>query len=499
MKLRLFLPLLLILASATAFAQAEPASPAGSFEAFRPIGESRVWTFEVDRQTIGSLTSTVTGKTEIDGIDGYVIQQDLRLDFAKAGSEIAILAEGEQYISERGYYLGCDLKLTINGQMSELTIERDGERLDAVVKGSTGTTENAIPFPVEGFGYESFFVDLFELYFAMHGAEVGQTYLDTLFSVQSMLPVNFSALCLDYKWQGLFTGKYDSVFVLNVTLPENFRLYLNKSFHLAKAEMPDRKLKIYQDYVGPARGRQQPQEPGFTVAGLTRSLPVLPVYLAFAALVLAVLAWHGLRSKYSYLGFVAGSVAFILIPFILHPIQKWVVDSVVIPGAQRGESLYMLALLPAITAGLLITSIFAIALHSLRRAPWGAAIRPDRLGAFFGAGFGVAESVLLATTIPSSFLFSMMLFERAAFVILFTLIGALVGRALFKDSHAIVKALIGSVLVVTLFKYLPILVQQRIVELALMYILALLIALILLGLVVIIFAREKAAAPGRRK
>ncbi len=383
--------------------------------------------------------------------------------------------------------------------MSELKIERDGERLEASAKGVSGSTENAIPFPLEGFGYESFFVDLFELYFAMHGTAVGQTYLDTLFSVQSMLPVNFSALCLDYKWQGLFTGKYDSVFVLNVTLPENFRLYLNKSFHLAKAEMPDRKLKVYQDYVGPAQGRQQAQEPGFTFAGLIRSLPVLPVYLAFAALVLAVLAWHGLRSKYSYLSFLSGCVAFILVPFILHPIQKWVVDSVVIPGAQRGESLYMLALLPAITAGLLITAIFAIALHSLRRAPWSAAIRPDHFGAFFGAGFGVAESVLLATTIPSSFFFSMMLIERAAFVILYALIGALIGRALSKDSHAIVKALVGSVVVITLFKYLPILVQQRIVELALMYILALLIALILLGLVVIIFAREKAAAPGRRK
>lgn len=499
MRLRQILPLLLVLLSGTAIAQVESASPAASFESFRSVGESRVWTFEVDRQTIGSLTSTVTGKTEVDGIDGYVIQQDLRLDFAKAGSEIAILAEGEQYISERGYYLGCDLKLTINGQVSEIKIERDGERLDALAKGTSGATENAIPFPVEGFGYESFFVDLFELYFAMHGTAVGQTYLDTLLSVQSMLPVNFSALCLDYKWQGLFTGKYDSVFVLNVTLPENFRLYLNKSFHLAKAEMPDRKLKIYQDYVGPARGRQQAQELGFTFSGLFRSLPVIPVYLAFAALTLALLAWHGLRSKYSYLSFVSGCVVFILIPFSLHPIQKWVVDSVVIPGAQRGESLYVLALLPAIAAGILVTGTFAIALHSLKRAPWYAAVRPSHLGAFFGAGFGVADSVLLATTIPSSFYFSMMLVERVAFVILYAVVGALLGRALSKDSHAIVKALVGSVVIVTLFKYLPILVQQRIVELALMYILALLIAVILLGIVMLLLARDKASAAGRRK
>jgi hypothetical protein len=301
------------------YGQVGSAPPAASFESFRKVGESRVWTFEVDRQTIGSLTSTVTGKTEIDGIDGYIIQQDLKLDFSKTGSEIAIIAEGEQFVSERGHYLGCDLKLAINGQLSELRIERDGERLEATAKGASGTTENAVPFPVEGFGYESFFVDLFELYFAMHGTAVGETYLDTLFSVQSMLPVNFSALCLDYKWQGLFTGKYDSVFVLNVTLPENFRLYLNKAFHLAKAEMPDRKLKIYQDYVGPARGRHQSGEPGFTFGGLIRSLPVIPAYLAFAAVSLALLAWRGLKSKYSYVGFVAGFVAFILIPIPFHP------------------------------------------------------------------------------------------------------------------------------------------------------------------------------------
>lgn len=475
----------------TALAQQESVPPAASFEAFRKIGESRVWTFEVERQTIGSLISTVTGTTEIDGVDGYVIAQQLVLDFSKSGSELTLKAEGEQYVSEQGHYLGCKLDLIVNGQASTLEIERDGDRLEASVKGAFGKTENAIPFPIDGFGFESFFVDLFELYFAMQGTAVEQTYADTLFSVQSMLPVNFSAFCLDYKWQGLFTGKNDSVFVLNVTLPESYRLYLNKSYHLAKAEMPDRKLKIYLDYVGPARGSQRQQEPGFTFTGLVRALPAIPVYLAFAALVLVVLGWKGWRSKASYMAFAAGIAAFILIPFILYPLQKWAVDGIVIPGAQRGESLYVLALLPALIAGIILTAIFAAALFSLMRTLTAASPRLTIIGAFLGAGFAVAESILLATTIPANYLFSMMLVERAAFVVLYATIGALIGRAMEKDAHAVVQSMIAAVLVITAFKYLPVLVQQRLVELDLMYIFALLLALVALGVILIVLARSK--------
>jgi hypothetical protein len=493
------LPIILSLTvSVTTFAQPASVPPAASFEAFRKVGDSRVWSFEVERQPIGSLTSTVTGKTEVDGIDGYVLAQQLVLDFSKSGSELTMRAEGEQYLSEKGYYLGCKLDLTVNGQASTLEITRNGEQLETVVKGTAGKTEDAILFPIDGFGFESFFVDLFELYFAIHGTAVEQTYADTLFSVQSMLPVNFSAFCLDYKWQGLFTGKFDSVFVLNVTLPENYRLYLNKSYHLAKAEMPDRKLKIYLDYAGPARGSQRQQEPGFTFAGLARALPVIPIYLVFAALVLVVLGWKGWRSKESYLAFIAGSITFILIPFLLYPLQKWAVDGIVIPGAQRGESLYVLALLPALIAGTLLTVIFAAALFSLRRTLVAASPRLSIIGAFFGAGFAVAESVLLSTTVPPNYLFSMMLIERAAFVILYATVGTLIGRGIARDTHALVQSIVAAILVVALFKYLPVLVQRRVVELDLMYIFALLLALVVMGVVLIIQSRSNSKLHGAK-
>jgi hypothetical protein len=488
--------LLLLGLSADVFAQVASVPAAATFEAFRKVGESRVWTFEVERQTIGSLTSTVKGKTEIDDVDGYVISQRLVLDFSKSGSELTMKADGEQYVSESGYYLGCKLDLTVNGQTSILEINRDGDRLEASVKGETGTTESAIPFPNSGFGYESFFVDLFELYFAMHGVAVEQTYADTLFSVQSMLPINFNASCLDYKWQGLFTGKFDSVFVVNVALPENYRLFLNKSHHLAKAEMPDRKLKIYLDYVGPARGSQRNQEPGFTLTGLLRALPVIAIYLAFAALVLVPLGWRGWRSRTSYMAFAAGNVAFILVPFVLHPLQKWAVDGIVIPGARRGESLFVLALLPALIAGVILTAIFTAAFISLKKTLTAESPRLSVTGAFFGAGFGLAESILLAATIPTGYFFSMMLVERSAFVVLYATIGALLGRAVQQDAHAIVQSAVASLLIITLFRYLPVLVQQRIVELNLMYVFALLMALVLLGVILIILARSNSRKRG---
>ena len=41
------------------------------FEAYRPDGELRVWTFVVKDSTIGELRSQVSGRAEIDDIAGW--------------------------------------------------------------------------------------------------------------------------------------------------------------------------------------------------------------------------------------------------------------------------------------------------------------------------------------------------------------------------------------------------------------------------------------------
>jgi hypothetical protein len=491
MKKLLFLVALLFGLPCLAQEPLDSLLPAPSLESFRKVGDSRVWNFEIDKQNIGTLTSTVTGTKSVDGQDGYVIAQELKLDFRKAGTELTMHSEGEQYLSTTGSYLGCKIKLDVSGQASTIRIERDGDRLEAEVSSESGSSESAVPFPREGFGFELFYVDLMEIYFAMKGTAVAQTHSDTLYAVQSMLPVSLSALCADFRNQALFTNKYDSIFIINVTLPENYRLYMNRSHNMVKAEMPDRKLKIYQDYIGPVR-RTGPQEPGFSFADLLRSLPVIPVYFGFAAIVVALLGWSGWKYRNCYMAFLGGMAIYLIVPLTLHPLQKLVVEHVVIPGAQKGESLYVLALLPALVAGLIFTAITVGSLYSLNRVPRDTSLSLASIGAFFGAGLAVADSIYLATTIPSGLLFSLMLLERAAFIILCTVIGSLIGRALERDTHALIQNLIGSFCLVMLFKYLPVLVQQRVVELKLMYILSLLISVIVLGIALILLARSSA-------
>ncbi len=489
MKKLFLLILTLCVSTSWALAQTETLNRASSFEAYRPLNESRVWNFEIEKQNIGSLTSTVTGKKSIDGIDGYVIDQSLSLDFRKAGTELTMQSTGKQYLASNGAYLGCDLELDISGQKSTIEIRRDGDRLEATVEADGGNSESAEVFPRDGFGFEVFYVDLIEAYLAMRGAEVGETIDDTLYAVQSMLPVSINALCLDFRNVGLYTNRYDSVFIINVSMPENYRLHINRTGHLVKVDMPDRKLKIYQDYAGPARQAKN-QEPGFTVAGLLRALPVTPVYFGFGAIIVSLLAWRGWRHRDSYMAFAGGFVSVVLLPGTLHLLQKLVVDTVVLPAAQKGESLYILTIFPALLTGLFMTAFIAVLLLLWSK------YRPvshdlSAIGAFLGAGMAVAESVYVATTIPAGFLFSLMLLERAAYVILLAVVGALIGRAMERGTDSLVRNLVAVVAIVTGFKYLPVLVQRRLVELDLMYIVSLLLAVVLLGVALILLARSK--------
>ncbi len=486
----------LCLSVSWAWAQTDTLHPAATFEAYRPLNESRVWNFEIEKQNIGSLTSTVTGKKSIDGIDGYVIEQALSLDFRKAGTELTVQSIGKQYLASNGAYLGCDLELDISGQKSTIEIRRDGERLEATVEADGGSSESAGLFPRDGFGFEIFYVDLIEAYLAIRGAEVGETIDDTLYAVQSMLPVNINALCLDFRNVGLYTNRFDSVFIINVSMPENYRLHMNRTRHLVKVDMPDRKLKIYQDYAGPARQAKN-QEPGFTLGGLLRALPVTPVYFGFGALVVSLLAWRGWKRRDSYLAFAVGFMSIILLPFTLHLLQKLVVDVVILPAAQKGESLYILTIFPALLSGLFMTALVAVLLLL-----WSKYLRVSHdlsaVGAFMGAGLAVAESIYMATTIPAGFLFSLMLLERAAYVILLAVIGALIGRAMERGTDPLVRNLVAVVVIISGFKYLPVLVQRRIVELDLMYILSLLLAIILMGVAMILLARSKVKAAKSR-
>jgi hypothetical protein len=150
MKKLLLAITLLAIAPLSLLAQVDTLQPAATFEAFRPVNDSRVWNFEIDKQNIGTLTSTVTGEKSIDGLDGYVIEQKLSLDFRKAGTELTMQSEGEQYLSTTGAYLGCDLSIEISGQRSKIKIKRDGDRLEAEVTAENGSSESAELFPRDG-------------------------------------------------------------------------------------------------------------------------------------------------------------------------------------------------------------------------------------------------------------------------------------------------------------------------------------------------------------
>ena len=94
MKTALTLALSLMILAGSASAQ-RTVPGRSSLEAHRPLGEIRIWTFVQDDSTIGTLRSQIVDKTSIEGTPGYVIEEQLNLDFTRVGLNNTIHMAGE--------------------------------------------------------------------------------------------------------------------------------------------------------------------------------------------------------------------------------------------------------------------------------------------------------------------------------------------------------------------------------------------------------------------
>jgi hypothetical protein len=449
---------------------------------FRPDGELRMWTFVVKDSTIGRLFSTVKGRTTIDGIDAYIIEQRLGLDFSRHGSGVTIDIEGRQFVGDNGGYLGCELSIKTGDQVARLEIERDGDTLRGEVEQSGRSTDLQQHFDVNGFAADVYLLDLHELFLAMRDIRVGDTIRDTLFVPQLMLKQYVEATVDLFVNKEIYKGKFDSSFVITYSYPRRQAFYFTPDKRLVKVEIPGQQLKAYLDVVRKfdplAKG---PSATSPTLGNLIERLPVFLAYFALGLIAAVFYVGRGWRWSVAWIGLVAGGLLYGLVTVTQMPLQMYLVENLFIPSIAEGGSPYLWGMFPALTAGIIQELLIAGLILGFA---FLAKVRADRLaviGAVCGAGFGIVEGCYLVTLASNVDVLSWHLLERGFTILFHATAGALLGRALAHGSadRRFRLTLIAMILFNTVLRYLPVFVQQRVIMVQMMYFL---IPLLVVGL-----------------
>lgn len=492
MKTVLTLFLLLVVSTGSVVAQRSVTGDSLVHE-FRPEGELRMWTFILKDSTIGRLFSTMKGRETIDGVEAFIIEQRFGVDFSRQGSGVTIDVEGRQFVNRNGGYLGCDLSIKTGEQVARLELKRDGEMLRGEVEQNGRSTEVEQQFDVNGFAADVYLLDLHELFLAMHDIKVGDTIRDTIFVPQLMSKQYVEASVDMFVNKQVYQGVFDSTFVIRYKYPQEQTFYFTPDKRLVKVEIPGQQLKAYLDIVRKidpeAKGRSAASP---TLGNLVKRLPVFLAYFVLGLMALVFYIGRGWSWSVAWIGLGAGGLVYALVPVTQMPLQMYLVENLLIPSLAEGGSPYLWGMFPALTAGIIQELLIAGLILGFA---FLVKVRSDRLmviGAVCGAGFGIVEGCYLAALALNVDLFSWHLLERGFTILFHATAGALLGHALTGGSanREFRLVMIGMILFNTFLRYLPVFIQQRVIDVRMMYFLIPLLVVGLTGYTLWRFKRE---------
>ena len=441
-----------------------------TLQSFRPDGELRMWTFVVKDSTIGRLFSTVKGRTSINGVEAYIIEQRLGLDYTRSGSDVTIDVEGRQFVAADGTYLGSDLQIKTGDQTSRLELKRDGDTLRGYVEQGGRETDRQYHFSADGFAADIHLLDMHELFLAMRDFKVGDTIGDTMFVPQIMQKQYVEATVNMFVNKQVYKGTFDSTFVIVYSQPQHQAFYFTPDKRLVKVEIPGQQLKAYLDIVR-VFDVGASEETDHALGGFVARLPVFTAYLILGLFSLVFFAGRAYRRPVTWLAFLAGGVVYLPVIVTQMPLQMYLVEHLLIPGIAAGDSPYFWGIFPALTAGVIhqILKVTVILLFGIM-----AKLRTDRLviiGAVCGGAFGIVEGCHLAMLAMNVELFSWHLLERGFMILFHTTSGALIGYALASGFASRRFVLILSAMIVfdAFLRYLPVFVHQNVINVQMMY------------------------------
>jgi len=467
--------LLVLLLVATVSGQDEDTLPVGailersitassSAEAFRPIGEYRVWRYFGNRTTVGQITSIVKGFTEIGGQQALVVDETMRLDYTLLGGDRKIIAEGTSYLSNSGRYVGSDLNVGDTSRMERLQLTCTGDGIEGSFTRAGSEQSIEMALVCDRFFWDIYLVDQLEFYLAMQDIQIGTRLEDSIFQPQSLMSTRIAGQVIYFMYQEIYKDKFDSVFVIRLTEPSDYQLYMTPDKRLVRVDMIQQGIRVYQDVVGVSTGSDRvTTEPKW---GLSHLLLKLPHYVAFVLVTAVAILFFSVaafRWSQAYLFFGGGVVLYLVIPFVINPLIVMVVENWLSPSLAEGSSLYVMGVVPSVIVG--VAQIGLIWGGILGLVAWLAPkeYRLVGLGAFLGGGFALAEACY-GTGLQVTILFDWPLAERIAFILLQVISGGLIGWVLthIGERRWMIPGLILPIAVVA--RYLPLLVQGGLID-----------------------------------
>ncbi|MEA2030802.1 MAG: hypothetical protein U9N55_04315 [candidate division Zixibacteria bacterium] len=435
------------------------ASP--SFEAYRSVGEVRVWSFLLKDSVLGQLQSQIVRKCSIDGVDGYVIKEDLNLDYNFVQSSLEIKTAGEHYVASDGAYLGDNLEITINGKTERFVLERNGEKIEGYITREGEEIEQSHKVTKNTFAIDNNFIDQYELYFAMRDIKVGDQITDSIFMPQSGLMAHIKGEVINFSWQRLHSKLLDSVFVVRLSEPQPLELFINKDRRLLKLYDPSQNLRAYLDVVQQT-SLPKPIRPVFTMQKLGALLPNFLIYLLAGAIVALFFVGRDFRRKEMTYAVLAGLVSIVAIVWVQIPLQEYLLTSSHAPGVSAEPPSFFKVLLGMIPAGFIQESLKILAVFAF--ASIGKIQMRHRIliGAGFGATLGVVEACYLTGMLPLTGLLSWSLLERISMITFHTTTGALLGHATTGGRSRMLYIYVLMIIINTVLRTLPYLVQADI-------------------------------------
>lgn len=461
----------------------------GSITDFRPIGETRFWTIIIRDSTIGSLTSTVGEYIEIDGRDGITLRQSLRVDYTTLGQNRLLEIEGGHFVSLTGLYLGDDKTISVNGQAEQLKLKRNGENITGYFTRGGEKVEQDRETEDWLMAYDNFFFDQLELFLALRGLTVDETIEGTIFEPQSMLTMPFKGVVEEFGYMQIHERLSDSVFLINVFEPQQMFLYFSLDRKLQKIELPNQKVRAYLDLVRKPE-RDIARRPSLDWSAMVRLLPRYLLFAGFGLVSSLFFIGRNYRWKPVYLLFAAGAILFLPAVYLVEPLQRWLVVNWMVPGISGGGSVYWYGLLPALAAGIIQELLKLSALFPAWRILKPSGNRMVALGALCGFGFGFIESCYLDSMVGSPGIFSWSILERGFMILFHTTSGAFIGYALAARKELLPLVMAAMLSINALFRILPLFVQQKVVEVQLMYLLMAFMALMVLFSLQIILKKK---------
>ncbi len=458
---------------------------------FRPIGEVRIWTVTYRAKDFGRLVSKIEKQTEVDGREAIAITNMMGINYAKMNTGIQRMttADGVHYVMPDGRYLGDDLTLGTDNRKEQLHLrmkEDDGQwRAEGYYTRGGERRDESIDLPGPVYSWEPFFVDQLEIWLATHDIREGDTLSDTLFAPQTGSLFHFAATVDTFMYQELWKGRFDSVFIINVTQPQPYLVFFTPDKRLVRIDFLTQSYRVYQDLISQSKNEEQVQ-PAYTFRTFVNLLPRYVFFLAVAGLILVLVAPRGVGKPVAYLFVVAGAVVYLLVAYGVVPLQTFVIKEL----QATGGTVYVWWIFPSLIFGIAQEVLKTVTIWISGRWRRGLSLRLWVIGAFIGAGFGLVETVYqtrLAEHVP---LFDWSLLEPSFLLVFHIASGALIGWALSVGPARTIRVVIITIIINGVLRYLPVFVLKRVADVGITSLVGVIITLVFLAAVVFILKQE---------